>query len=107
AGAGAQGGVDRTVLQDFHDVFDDFFGFEYLFGAAGARRGGRSRVKRGNDLRYDMTLTFDEAAMGISTKIRVPRMEYCEACNGTGAKKGTGVVNCQACGGRGQLIYQQ
>jgi len=107
AGAGAQGGFDGTIFQDFHDIFGDFFGFEDLFGAAGGRRGGRSRVKRGNDLRYDMTLTFDEAAMGISTKIRVPRMEYCEACNGTGAKKGTGVVNCQACGGRGQLIYQQ
>jgi len=107
AGAGAQGGFDGAIFQDFHDIFGDFFGFEDLFGAAGGRRGGRSRVKRGNDLRYDMTLTFDEAAMGISTKIRVPRMEYCEACNGTGAKKGTGIVACQACGGRGQLIYQQ
>jgi len=54
-----------------------------------------------------MTLTFEEAASGISTKIRVPRLEYCESCNGTGAKKGTGVVACQACGGRGQIIYQQ
>ncbi len=107
AGVGGQGGFDGTIFQDFHDIFGDFFGFEDLFGAAGGRRSGRSRVKRGNDLRYDMTLAFDEAAMGISTKIRVPRMEYCEACNGTGAKKGTGVANCEACGGRGQLIYQQ
>jgi len=107
AGAGAQPDFNGTIFQDFHDVFGDFFGFEDLFGAAGGRRGGRSRVKRGADLRYDMTLSFDEAAMGVSTKIRVPRMEYCEACNGTGAKKGTGVVSCQACGGRGQLVYQQ
>jgi molecular chaperone DnaJ len=107
AGAGAQPDFNGTIFQDFHDIFGDFFGFEDLFGAAGGRRGGRSRAKRGSDLRYDMTLSFDEAAMGVSTKIRVPRMEYCEACNGTGAKKGTGVVNCQACGGRGQLVYQQ
>jgi len=107
AGAGAQPDFNGTIFQDFHDVFGDFFGFEDLFGAAGGRRGGRSRVKRGADLRYDMTLSLSEAAMGVSTKIRVPRLEYCEACNGTGAKKGTGVVSCQACGGRGQLVYQQ
>ncbi|HKM81828.1 MAG TPA: molecular chaperone DnaJ [Candidatus Acidoferrum sp.] len=107
AGAGAQPDFTGTIFQDFHDIFGDFFGFEDLFGVAGGRRGGRSRAKRGADLRYDMTLSFDEAAAGVSAKIRVPRMEYCEACNGTGAKKGTGVVNCQACGGRGQLVYQQ
>ncbi len=107
AGAGAQPDFNGTIFQDFHDIFGDFFGFEDLFGVAGGRRGGRSRAKRGADLRYDMTLSFDEAAMGVSAKIRVPRMAYCEACNGTGAKKGTGVVNCQACGGRGQLVYQQ
>jgi len=107
AGAGAQPDFNGTIFQDFHDIFGDFFGFEDLFGGGGGRRGGRTRAKRGADLRYDMTLSFDEAAMGVSTKIRVPRMEYCEACNGTGAKKGTGVVNCQACGGRGQLVYQQ
>ena len=54
-----------------------------------------------------MTLTFEEASTGVTTKIKLPRQEYCEACNGTGAKKGTGVVACQTCGGRGQLAYQQ
>ena len=108
AGAEAQPDFNGTIFQDFHDIFGDFFGFEDLFGGGGGgRRGGRTRAKRGSDLRYDMTLSFDEAAMGVTTKIRVPRMEYCEACNGTGAKKGTGVVSCQACGGRGQLVYQQ
>jgi len=62
AGAGAQPDFNGTIFQDFHDVFGDFFGFEDLFGAAGGRRGGRSRVKRGADLRYDMTLSFDEAS---------------------------------------------
>lgn len=104
--AGASSDFNGTIFQDFHDIFGDFFGFEDLFGAGG-RRGGRSRAQRGADLRYDMTLSFEEASAGITTKIRIPRQEYCEACNGTGAKKGTGISACQTCGGRGQLIYQQ
>jgi molecular chaperone DnaJ len=108
ASVGTQPDFNGTVFQDFHDIFGEFFGFDDLFGAGGGRkRGGGRRVQRGADLRYDMTLTFEEAASGITTKIRVPRQEYCESCNGTGAKKGTGIVACQACGGRGQIIYQQ
>jgi molecular chaperone DnaJ len=103
--SGAGGGFDGTVFQDFHDIFGDFFGFEDLFG--GGRRGGRSRAQRGSDLRYDMTLTFEEASAGVTTKVKLPRQEYCESCNGTGAKKGTGVAACQSCGGRGQIAYQQ
>jgi molecular chaperone DnaJ len=103
--SGAGGGFDGTVFQDFHDIFGDFFGFEDLFG--GGRRGGRSRAQRGSDLRYDMTLTFEEASAGVATKVKLPRQEYCESCNGTGAKKGTGVAACQSCGGRGQIAYQQ
>jgi molecular chaperone DnaJ len=102
--AGVSQGFDNTVFQDFHDIFGDFFGFEDLFG--GGRR-GRSRAQRGADLRYDMTLTFEEASAGVTTKIKLPRQEFCEACNGTGAKKGTGVQACQTCAGRGQLAYQQ
>jgi molecular chaperone DnaJ len=106
AGLSGVGGADfnSTIFQDFHDIFGDFFGFEDLF--SGGRR-GRRRVQRGADLRYDMTLTFEEAAAGVSTKIKLARQEYCEVCNGTGAKAGTGVVACQTCAGRGQLAYQQ
>jgi molecular chaperone DnaJ len=104
--SGASQGFDHTVFQDFHDIFGDFFGFEDLFGGGGGRR-GRSRAQRGADLRYDMSLTFEEASAGVTTKVKLPRQEYCEACNGTGAKKGTGVQACQTCGGRGQLAYQQ
>jgi len=100
------GGVDfnGTIFQDFHDIFGDFFGFEDILG--GGRR-GRSRSQRGADLRYDMTLTFEEAAAGVATKIKVPRQEFCGACKGTGAKAGTGATTCQTCNGRGQLAYQQ
>jgi molecular chaperone DnaJ len=107
AGLSGAGGVDfsGTIFQDFHDIFGDFFGFEDIFTGGGGRRG--RRAKRGSDLRYDMTLTFEEASSGVTTKIKLPRQEYCSACNGTGAKAGTGVVTCQTCGGRGQLAYQQ
>jgi molecular chaperone DnaJ len=108
AGAGgATSDFNSAIFQDFHDIFGDFFGFEDLFGGGGRRRGGRGRVQRGADLRYDMTLTFEEAAAGVNTKIRVDRQEFCESCNGTGAKKGSGVVTCDSCKGRGQLVYQQ
>jgi molecular chaperone DnaJ len=101
--SGGGQGFDNTIFQDFHDIFGDFFGFEDLFGGGG-RRG---RAQRGADLRYDMSLSFEEASAGVTTKIKLPRQEFCEACNGTGAKKGTGVVACQTCAGRGQLAYQQ
>src|SRR5713226_9353182 len=104
SGVGFDAGFNRTIFEEFQDIFGDFFGFEDILG--GGRR-GRSRTQRGTDLRYDMTLTFEEAAGGVTTKIKVPRLEFCEVCNGTGAKAGTGVSACQQCGGRGQLIYQQ
>src|SRR6202171_3536218 len=101
--SGAGGGVDfnGTIFQDFHDIFGDFFGFEDVLGG----RRGRSRSQRGSDLRYDMALTFEEAAAGVTTKIKLPRQELCGACKGTGAKAGTGATACQTCAGRGQLAY--
>jgi molecular chaperone DnaJ len=103
----AGGGVDfnGTIFQDFHDIFGDFFGFEDILG--GGSRRGRTRAQRGADLRYDMTLTFEEAAAGVSTKIKLPKQELCASCHATGAKAGTGASACQTCGGRGQLAYQQ
>jgi len=101
------GGVDfnGTIFQDFHDIFGDFFGFEDILGGGGRR--SRTRAQRGSDLRYDMTLTFEEASTGVSTKIKLPKQELCASCHGTGAKAGTGASACQTCGGRGQLAYQQ
>ncbi len=104
SGAGMESDFNSTIFQDFHDIFGDFFGFEDFF--SGGRR-GRSRVQRGADLRYDMALTFEEASAGVATKIKVPRLEFCGSCNGTGAKAGTGVIACQTCAGRGQVVSQQ
>jgi len=104
SGMGSDAGFNSSIFEEFQDIFGDFFGFEDLFG--GGRRGG-GKSSRGADLRYDMTLSFEEAATGVSTKIKVPRLEFCEECHGTGAKAGTGVAACETCRGRGQLHYQQ
>jgi molecular chaperone DnaJ len=103
---GFEPGFNPSIFEEFQDIFGDFFGFEDMFGG-GRRRGRGGRGQRGNDLRYDMTLSFEEAAAGVVTKIKVPRLETCDACKGTGAKAGTGMAVCQSCGGRGQLHYQQ
>ncbi len=107
SGANFETGFNRSIFDEFQDIFGDFFGFEDVFGGGGRGRGRGARAQRGSDLRYDMSLTFEEAATGVSTKIRVPRLETCEICKGTGAKPGTGMSVCQQCGGRGQLHYQQ
>jgi molecular chaperone DnaJ len=96
------GGFNSTIFEEFHDILGDLFGFDQASG--GNRRG---RGQRGVDLRYDMSLTFEEASTGVSTKIHVARRENCEQCQGTGAKPGTGTVTCRTCGGRGQMAYQQ
>src|SRR3984893_1106456 len=98
---------NRSIFDEFQDVFGDFFGFEDVFGrgASGCRR--RPRGKRGADLRYDMGFSFEEAAAGVTTKIRIPCQELCGACKGTGAKAGTGAVTCESAKGRAQLHYQQ
>ena len=106
AGGGFESGFNASIFEEFQDIFAGF-GLEDLFGMGGGRRGRSRRGQRGNDLRYDMTLAFEEAAAGVTTKVKVPRLETCEACNGTGAKAGTGMSVCATCGGRGQLHYQQ
>lgn len=105
AGAGGFSGFDPTVFQDFSDIFGEFFGFGDLFGGGGGRR--RTRAQRGADLREDITLEFDEAVFGTETKVTVRRHESCEDCRGSGAAAGKAPVSCRACGGRGQVRYQQ
>jgi molecular chaperone DnaJ len=100
------GGFNGTIFEEFNDILGDLFGFEQASG--GGRRAGRgSRGQRGADLRYDMSLSFEEAAAGVNTKIRMVRRENCETCKGTGAKPGSGMAACKTCGGRGQMSYQQ
>jgi len=81
---------------DMGDIFDSFFG-------GGQQRQRRNGPTRGSDLRYDMTIEFTEAAFGVKKEINIVRLESCEACSGTGAKKGTSVKTCPTCGGTGQV----
>jgi len=102
-GAG-QPGFNPDAFADFSDILGDFFGFGDLFGGAGRRR---SRAQRGEDVRYDLEITFDEAVFGMNAEIQVPRMEACERCNGSGSEPGSGPSTCPTCHGRGEVIYQQ
>jgi len=85
----------------FGDIFGDIFGD--VFGAT--RQRGRGR--RGDDLRYDLDISFEEAAFGVETKIEVPYAKRCQKCGGTGAKPGTEPKVCPSCRGAGQVRYQQ
>lgn len=87
--------------------FSDAFGgiFDEIFGGGG--RGGRSNVYRGADLRYNLEITLEQAAFGTETKIRIPTMDVCESCKGTGAKAGTQPKTCPTCQGSGQVHIRQ
>ncbi len=94
----------RSIFEEFQDIFGDLFGFEQIFGGRSRRS---NRPQRGSDLRYDLKLSFEEAARGTRMKIKVPRLEVCATCRGSGARPGTQRMSCQTCGGRGQVVYQQ
>jgi molecular chaperone DnaJ len=99
-------GFDPTIFADFSDIFaglGDVFGFGDVFGGR-RRRGG---PQRGADLRYDLEITFEEAALGTETAIQIPREETCDTCRGSGAAPGTSPETCGQCRGSGQLRYQQ
>ena len=98
--AGGAQGFDPTIFSDFGDILGDFFGFGDAFGR---RRGPR----RGADLRYNLDVSFEEAAFGMETQIRIPRAQRCESCAGSGAAAGTQPVTCPTCRGAGQVTFQQ
>jgi molecular chaperone DnaJ len=103
-GAAGAGGFNPDAFQDFSDILGDFFGFGDLFGGGGRRR---SRSQRGEDIRFDLALSFEEAVFGLNAEIQVPRMESCGRCRGTGSEPGSGPTTCPTCHGRGEVIYQQ
>lgn len=94
-------GAGASMFEDvLGDLFGDFFG-------GGRRRGARSHARRGDDLRYDLDITFDEAVCGTEKKIAIPRTVSCATCAGSGAKAGTTPEQCPACHGAGQVRFQQ
>ena len=98
AGPGAQG-FEGGFADAFGDIFGDLFG--------GGRGGGRSNVYRGADLRYNLEITLEEAARGAEKTIRIPTVEECGTCHGSGAKPGTHPKPCPTCQGHGQVRVQQ
>src|SRR5512135_2675013 len=96
-GGGGFEGFSGGFADAFGDIFGDIFG--------GGR--GRSNVYRGADLRYNLEISLEEAARGTETRIRIPAMEQCDACHGSGAKPGTSPTTCTTCGGHGQVRMQQ
>ena len=100
-GASGRPDFDPTIFSDFGDIFG---GFGDLFGGGKRRRGGPTR---GSDLRYDLSISFDQAATGTETTLQIPRMEVCQRCNGTSVEPGKQPETCPQCAGQGQVRYQQ
>jgi len=92
----------------FQGGFGDFGGlgdiFEMFFGSGTRRRAG---PERGADIRVDLEITLKEAAFGLEREVKVPRVEECSTCGGSGAAAGSRPVACPACGGKGQVQYAQ
>lgn len=102
-GVDAQSGMGAggAGMGGFADAFGDIF--SEIFGQGRAR----SSVYRGADLRYNLEISLEDAARGTETRIRIPTLEGCETCHGSGAKPGTEPVGCPTCHGQGQVRIQQ
>ena len=101
---GARQGGGFSNVDDIFSHMSDMFGFGDLFGSRGRRRDSASR---GEHLRYDLEIDFEEAVFGTKTVIEVPRSERCQHCEGEGAEPGTERKACSTCMGRGQVHSQQ
>jgi len=101
-GAGGPGAGFGGFPGGFGDIFEEFFG-----GGFGGMRGAQRGPARGNDLRYDMTITFQEAVFGAEKEIELPRMEVCPQCQGSGAEPGTKPIRCPQCNGTGEVRRAQ
>jgi len=100
SGSGASGFEYGDFGGFAQDIFESFFGG---FGNASQQRTSRTGPVRGDDLRLDLQLEFKEAVFGGEKEIRIPHLETCKACNGSGAKPGTGAKTCGTCSGSGQV----
>jgi len=106
AGFGGAGGFGGFGAQDFggmNDIFDMFFGGAGGFGGGQQQRGPR----KGADLRYDLTIDFEEAVFGTTKTVTLPKWESCNTCHGTGAKPGSSPTTCSRCNGTGQIYTVQ
>lgn len=93
----------EDIFSSFGDIFEDFFGF----GGLGGRRSGRSRARRGADLRYDLEIALKDAAFGLEKNIEFQKNKKCPSCSGSGAEAGTKSQTCPTCQGQGRVMQQQ
>ena len=104
-GGGRQsGGFGGFGGADFSDIFEDFFGD---FGGSGRSRGRRNTSNRGSDLRYDLSITLEEAYEGKKQDIKFSTTEKCNTCKGNGSKPGHSADRCTVCGGNGKVRSNQ
>lgn len=104
--ASGPAGFDPNNFTEFSDIFGDIFGD--FFGGAGGRGGPRSnRPRAGEDVRYDLEISFEDSIRGTQIEIQVPRLDRCTRCEGSGAEKEDGLTTCPTCRGRGEVAYQQ
>ncbi len=100
AGLNGMGGMPDFSTMDFSDIFEELFGFG--MGGMGSRR-ARNSPRRGADLNYTLSLTFEESVFGVEKEVEITRDEACSHCRGSGAEPGTSPQRCNTCGGRGEV----
>lgn len=105
---GARGGARGGGFHDPFEIFREVFGgggmgsiFDDFFGA---EQRDPSGPQRGSDLRYDMEITFEEAALGAEKEVSLNKLAPCDSCHGSGAEAGSSTKTCPTCGGRGQVV---
>ena len=104
---GGAGGHPGDFGSAFADVFEDLFGDMMGRRGGGAAGGGRSRAQRGQDLRYNLRVSLEEAYRGLQKTITVPGSVACDECEGTGAEGATQPATCPTCSGMGRVRAQQ
>jgi len=102
--ASGNGGFDTSGFPDLSDILNDMFGGG--FASAGSQQ-RRNRAQRGEDLRFDLEISFEDSMRGTTVDVQIPRLEECGRCKGKGAEPDDGLTTCPTCRGRGEVIYQQ
>jgi len=101
--ASGNGGFDTSGFPDLSDILNDMFGG----GFSGGTQQRRNRAQRGEDLRFDLEISFEDSMRGTTVDVQIPRLEECGRCKGKGAEPDDGLTTCPTCRGRGEVIYQQ
>ncbi|MDE5912753.1 MAG: molecular chaperone DnaJ [Muribaculaceae bacterium] len=107
-GGFSSGGMSmEDIFEHFGDIFGGRFNMGGGFGGATGGRGTRRRQRKGSDLRITVKMTLAEIATGVTKTLKIPTLDKCDHCNGTGAKDGTAFTTCQTCGGSGVVSQVQ